>query len=125
MTVKFLQTPTPVSVFALTSHIILYFIYVASLSNLGQLGGSLITGVLSNWLGRRPTIITLCAPLLSGWAIVGFSGGDFWWICLGRIFQGVGIMSSVTQVYLVEISDAKRRYCNTNMFEPKIARTTF
>ena len=86
-----------------------YFLILASLSNLGQLGGSLITGLLSNWLGRRPTIILLCIPLLSGWITVGLSGGSITWICIGRVLQGVGIMSSVTQVYLVEIADAKRR----------------
>ena len=69
-----------------------------------------MTGVLSNWLGRRPTIILLCIPLLSGWLTVGLSGGSITWICIGRVLQGMGIMSSVTQVYLVEIADAKRRF---------------
>ena len=90
--------------------VFIYFWFLASLSNLGQLGGSLATGVLSNWLGRRPTIILLCIPLLSGWITVGLSGGSVVWICIGRVLQGIGIMSSVTQVYLVEIADAKRRY---------------
>ena len=85
-------------------------IFLASLSNLGQLGGSLVTGVLSNSIGRRPTIILLCIPLLSGWVTVGLSGGSITCICIGRVLQGVGIMSSVTQVYLVEIADAQRRY---------------
>ena len=88
--------------------IVLYFL--ASLSNLGQLGGSLVTGVLSNSIGRRPTIMLLCIPLLCGWVTVGLSGGSIIWICIGRVLQGVGIMSSVTQVYLVEIADAQRRY---------------
>ena len=92
--------------------------FIASLSNLGQLGGSLVTGVLSNWLGRRPTIILLCIPLLSGWVTVGLSGGSIAWICVGRVLQGIGIMSSVTQVYLVEIADAKRRYF-LNLFRSK------
>ena len=90
-------------------HIYFFMLQIASLSNIGQLGGSLATGILSNWLGRRPAIICLCVPLLVGWIIVGCSNGSFHWICIGRILQGIGIMSSVTQVYLVEISDAKRR----------------
>ena len=37
------------------------------------------------------------------------SGGDLAPLCVGRVLQGAGIMSSVTQVYLVEIADVKRR----------------
>ena len=44
----------------------------------------------------------LCAPLLAGWLIIGLSQAQVWIIYLGRILQGVGVMSSVTQVsYLV------------------------
>ena len=70
----------------------------------------MVTGVLSNLIGRRPTIMLLCIPLVCGWLTVGFSGGSITWICIGRVLQGFGIMSSVTQVYLVEIADAQRRY---------------
>ena len=42
--------------------------WIASLSNIGQLFGAVATGVLSGKLGRRPTLMILCAPLLAGWA---------------------------------------------------------
>ena len=72
--------------------------WIASLSNLGQLAGSLATGAVSNAFGRKVAIIGLCAPLFAGWLAIGLSQGDFGWICVGRVLQGIGIMSSVTQV---------------------------
>lgn len=66
-------------------------------------------GVLAGAIGRKKTIMVLCFPLLIGWIIVGISDGNVILLCLGRIFQGIGIMSSVTQIYLVEVADAQRR----------------
>ena len=51
----------------------------------------------------------LCAPLLAGWAVFALSQGNIWLLYLGRVLQGLGVMSSVTQVYLVEIADTERR----------------
>ena len=53
--------------------------------------------------------MVLCAPLLAGWAVFALSQGNIWLLYLGRILQGLGVMSSVTQVYLVEIADTERR----------------
>ena len=67
----------------------------------GQLGGSLLVGAASNAWGRRLGMAGFCAPALTlGWGIIGLSQGDLGWICAGRILQGVGIMSSVSQVGL-------------------------
>ena len=41
----------------------------------------------------------LCAPLLAGWAVFALSQGNIWMLYLGRILQGLGVMSSVTQVH--------------------------
>ena len=62
-----------------------------------------------SYYGRKRAILFLCAPLLAGWVAVLFSGGELAPLCVGRVLQGAGIMSSVTQVYLVEIADVKRR----------------
>ena len=83
--------------------------WIASLSNIGQLFGAVATGVLSGKLGRRPTLMILCAPLLAGWATVALAGRTVWLFYLGRVLQGVGVMSSVTQVYLVEVADTEHR----------------
>jgi len=71
--------------------------------------GSLSIGCNGRAIGRKKTIMVFCLPLLVGWIIVGISEGNFLLLCLGRIFQGIGTMSSVTQVYLVEVADAQRR----------------
>ena len=81
----------------------------ASLSNIGQLFGSILMGVLAGAIGRKKTIMALCLPLFTGWMIVGLSEGKVTMLYLGRVFQGVGVMSSVTQIYLVEVADAQRR----------------
>ena len=83
--------------------------WIAALSNIGQLFGAVMTGILSGKLGRRPTLMILCAPLLAGWVTVGLAGDRVWMFYLGRVLQGVGVMSSVTQVYLVEVADTERR----------------
>jgi MFS family permease len=66
-------------------------------------------GALAGAIGRKKTIMALCLPLLIGWIIVGLSDGIVAYIYVGRVFQGIGIMSSVTQVYLVEVADDERR----------------
>ena len=90
-------------------------LFSASLSNIGQLFGSITMGIAMGAIGRKKTIMVFCLPLLAGWIIVGMSekiGGpkQVMCICVGRVFQGIGIMSSVTQTYLVEVADAERRY---------------
>ena len=89
-------------------------LFSASLSNIGQLFGSITMGIAMGAIGRKKTIMVFCLPLLAGWIIVGMSekiGGpkQVMCICVGRVFQGIGIMSSVTQTYLVEVADAERR----------------
>ena len=59
-------------------------------------------------MGRRAAIIALCLPLGLGWLLCAASV-DLTAIYFGRFLQGVGIMSSVTQVYLVEAADGRRR----------------
>ena len=66
-------------------------------------------GAMAGAIGRKKTIMVFCLPLLVGWIIVGISEGNVLLLCLGRICQGIGTMSSVTQVYLVEVADAQRR----------------
>ena len=75
--------------------------WIASLSNIGQLFGAIGSGVLASKFGRRPTLMMLCAPLLAGWVTMALSQGKVYMFYLGRILQGVGVMSSVTQVSAV------------------------
>ncbi len=80
------------------------------MSNVGQLLGCVLIGVSASALGRRLTLVLQCAPLLVGWLVIATSQADVAVICIGRLVQGIGVMSSVTQVYLVEIANANNRY---------------
>ena len=79
------------------------------MNNIGQLFGSIMMGVSAGAIGRKKTIMAFCLPLLAGWVTIGLSGGDVILLCVGRVLQGIGTMSSVTQIYLVEVADAQRR----------------
>jgi len=46
--------------------------------------------------------------------MIGFSDGSYTLLVVGRLLQGFGIMSSISQIYMVEISDIKRRFEFTN-----------
>ena len=72
--------------------------WIAALSNIGQLFGAIGTGILAGKFGRRPTLMLLCVPLLAGWVTLGLARDQMWMFYLGRILQGLGVMSSVTQV---------------------------
>ena len=85
------------------------FAFSASLSNIGQLAGAILTGYSANKWGRRISLMLLSVPLGLGWLVVAVSAGDFGWLVVGRMLQGVGILSSVSQVYLVEIADVSHR----------------
>ena len=48
-------------------------LFSASLSNIGQLFGSITMGIAMGAIGRKKTIMVFCLPLLAGWIIVGMS----------------------------------------------------
>ncbi|KAI5300141.1 hypothetical protein KEM56_002693 [Ascosphaera pollenicola] len=76
----------------------------------GSVFGSIISGPLSDWLGRRDAIMFGCLWWLAGTGIqVGVTG--FGTLMVGRILNGVcvGIASSQVPVYLAEISKKEKR----------------
>ncbi|CAB4062811.1 unnamed protein product [Lepeophtheirus salmonis] len=44
-----------------------------------------------------------------GWLLIGISDGNFVIIIFGRILGGIGLISTVSQMYLVEIADSNNR----------------
>lgn len=82
---------------------------LASLINIGQVVGSVVTGILAGMLGRKVAIVGASLILVVAWGLIGFSNGVYLYLVIGRLLQGFAILSSLMQVYLVEISDAQRR----------------
>ena len=97
--------------------------WIASLSNIGQLFGAIGTGILVGKFGRRPTMMLLYFPLLAGWVTMGLSQGQVWMFYLGRILQGLGVMSSVTQVILNVFLLLKCKTCLLQVYLVEIADT--
>nr|AKN21404.1 slc2a-10 [Schmidtea mediterranea] len=66
---------------------------------------SLITGWLSDWIGRKKTIIISCICFIIGSIIMGISQ-NFIMLVFGRIFVGfgVGISAACCPVYIAEVS---------------------
>jgi len=60
-------------------------------------------------LGRKVAIVGSSFLLFLAWGLIGFSDGVYLYLVIGRVLQGFAILSSLMQVYLVEISDAQRR----------------
>lgn len=77
--------------------------------NISQALGSVLTGSLAGAIGRKKVILLSNIFMIVGWAFIGFSNGDFGLIMAGRIVHGIVFLASVSQVYLAEVSDSKRR----------------
>lgn len=83
--------------------------WIASTVFLGQLVGSSLSGFISNKFGRNNGLLLFNISLLAGWASIIFYGGNVYVAILGRILQGIGVVPSIAQVYLMEVLDVERR----------------
>ncbi|GMH13174.1 hypothetical protein Nepgr_015015 [Nepenthes gracilis] len=86
------------------------FSLFASLATLGGLLSSLVSGKISDWIGRRATMGFGQILCLSGWILIVFSQGA-WSLDLGRLLQGggVGLLLYVIPIYLAEIAPENLR----------------
>ena len=85
------------------------FIISASVVNISQAVGSIMSGALAGAIGRKKVILISNIFVIVGWAFIGFSDGDFALIMIGRNIHGVVLLASLSQVYLAEVPDANRR----------------
>ena len=81
----------------------------ASVVNISQVIGSVLSGYFAGTIGRRKVILISSVFMVVGWAFIGFSDGDYSLLMTGRLIHGFAFLASVSQVYLAEISDAHRR----------------
>jgi MFS family permease len=83
--------------------------FSASVVNISQVFGSVLSGYFAGVIGRKKVILISSILMTSGWALIGFSDGNYHLLMAGRLIHGFAFLASVSQVYLAEISDAKRR----------------
>ena len=88
---------------------------LASIVNIGQIFGSIISGSLAGAYGRKKVILLSSIFMIIGWAFIGFSDGSYGLLMTGRLIHGAFFLASVSQVYLAEISDSKRRYADATV----------
>jgi MFS family permease len=88
------------------------FFITASVVNISQIIGSVFTGSLAGMFGRKRVILLSSIFMIIGWTVIGVSDGSFPLLITGRLIHGGFFLSSVSQVYLAEISDSVRRFNN-------------
>ena len=81
----------------------------ASISTIGQLVGALASAVSASVIGRRRTILLQCGVSAVAFLAAAFSAGDARLLVASRFLQGVGIASTVGQVYVAEVSPTALR----------------
>ena len=74
--------------------------WIASVSVLGQLVSALISGLVSNSIGRKNCLLLFNIPLLVGWLMLIFHQGNFYVCLFARILQGFGVIPSIGKIHL-------------------------
>lgn len=85
--------------------------WVASSPPLASFVGTLISGPMLQYLGRRGTLIALTIPYIVGWFTIGFAGTSIALIVSGRFLTGLaaGLCTAGAQLYVSECVRAEVR----------------
>ena len=73
--------------------------WIASVSLFGQLVSALISGFVSNSIGRKNCLLLFNIPLLVGWLMLIFHQGNFYVCLFARILQGFGVIPSIGKIH--------------------------
>lgn len=85
---------------------------------LGSVFSTLFSGLLADWIGRRPLMVLSGLTFASSIPIIAFSHA-YWPLFFGRLLQGVsaGLVGVVVPLYLAECLSAQVRGKGTAMFQ--------
>ncbi len=85
---------------------------------LGSVFSTLFSGLLADWMGRRPLMVLSGIAFASSIPIIALSHG-YWPLFLGRLLQGIsgGLVGVVVPLYLAECLSAQVRGKGTAIFQ--------